>query len=243
MIKDIFKKLKLYGFNKFFRYSVAELSRLLYWNLLRGSYSQKQEDLIIDKLTGNKKIGFYIDIGASDPNRFNNTKRFYERGWSGINVEPNVVLIDKINEARKRDINLNIGIGNSNNKTVFYVFYPDTLSTFSRDEADEYLRQGFKVEKETEVELRSLKDVLDQYAKGKEVDFLTIDTEGNDLTALQSNDWNIHRPTLLCVEMNTHGGSRSGSEPLQKYLESIKYEKVHDNGLNAIYLDKLSRRK
>ncbi|MDO8734008.1 MAG: tetratricopeptide repeat protein, partial [Elusimicrobiota bacterium] len=40
------------------------------------------EDIIINQLLGNKKSGFYIDVGAYDPSRFNNTKRFYERGIS-----------------------------------------------------------------------------------------------------------------------------------------------------------------
>lgn len=239
MIKDLYKKLKLYGLSKFFSYSVIELHRLLYWNFLRRSYSQKQEDLVIDRLIGNKKRGFFVDIGASDPNRFNNTRRFYEKGWNGINVEPNTALLDKINKERQRDINLNIGIGSSKGKMLLYVFYPDTLSTFSRKEADDYLRQGFKIEREVGVELRTLRDVLNQYAKGKEIDFLTIDTEGNDLTALQSNDWNKFRPMLLCVEINTHGGNRYAAKNLLEYLESVKYKKVFDNGLNAIYLDSL----
>ena len=60
-----------------------------------GSFSQKGEDLIIERIIGNKEKGFYIDIGAHNPNVFNNTKRFYVKGWSGINIEPNLILIKK----------------------------------------------------------------------------------------------------------------------------------------------------
>jgi hypothetical protein len=32
--------------------------------------------------------GFYIDIGAGDPDRDTVTRAFYERGWQGINIDP-----------------------------------------------------------------------------------------------------------------------------------------------------------
>ena len=32
--------------------------------------------------------GFYIDVGANDPNLYSVTKAFYQRGWYGINIEP-----------------------------------------------------------------------------------------------------------------------------------------------------------
>lgn len=40
------------------------------------SYSQYAEDLILDYLLNNQATGSYIDIGANDPDHFNNTKRF-----------------------------------------------------------------------------------------------------------------------------------------------------------------------
>lgn len=242
MLKDLYYKLKLYGPKRFIRYSLNEIWNVLYWHGIKKSYSQKQEDLEIDKFLNHKKDGFYVDVGAYDPNRFSNTKRFYKRGWTGINIEPDINNCRRFISDRKRDINLNIGIGNSNEKMRFYVFSPNTLSTFSKKETDEYLKQGFKIEKEIEVESMILKDVLDKYVKGAQIDFFTIDTEGNDLIVLQGNDWNKYRPTLLCVEVNTHGGNRSEAESLQEYLYSIEYKRVSDNGLNAIYLDNLNKK-
>jgi len=239
---DIYRKFKLYGFCKFIKYAVLEAHRLFYWNLLKRSYSQGQEDIYIDKFLKNKKKGFYVDVGANDPSRFNNTKRFYKRGWQGINIEPNIILINKINKERKKDVNLNIGIGKSKGKMMMYVFYPDTLSTFSREKANEYIKQGFKIEKESKIEIRTLKDVFDQYVKGIKIDFLTVDTEGTDLDVLQSNDWNNYRPTLLCVEVNNLSGCKFDIEILQKYLESVNYEKINYNGRNAIYFDSLNKK-
>ena len=86
------------------------LVRLL--RLRNFSYSLYNEDNIIDWLTGYKKQGIYIDIGAYDPNRINNTKLFYQRGWRGINIEPNIKGYELFCLERPYDINLNYAIGN-----------------------------------------------------------------------------------------------------------------------------------
>ena len=59
MLKTVWEKYRIYGFGKFFRYIFAELFRFLYWALVRGSYTQEREDLIIDKLLNYKKRGLY----------------------------------------------------------------------------------------------------------------------------------------------------------------------------------------
>ncbi len=97
-----------------------------------GSYSQHREDMLIDSLLKNKKNGFYVDVGANNPIGFNNTKRFYDKGWSGINIEPNIRGYKLFLEQRKRDINLNIGISKKEGNLTFYEMEPDMLSTFSK---------------------------------------------------------------------------------------------------------------
>ena len=99
------------------------------------SYSLYYEDLIIDSLLSYKKNGFYIDIGANDPVKFNNTARFYQRGWCGINIEPNPELFKRLEEARKRDINLNIGVGEKETELTFYHISAHTLSSFNKQAA------------------------------------------------------------------------------------------------------------
>ena len=77
----------------------------------RFSYSQLNEDCIIDWLTGYKKKGTYIDIGAYHPDKISNTRLFYERGWRGVNVEPSLIGYKLFCEKRPDDINLNCAIG------------------------------------------------------------------------------------------------------------------------------------
>ena len=55
--------------------------------------------------------GFYVDVGAADPEEWSVTRAFYDRGWSGINVEPLDEYFDKLVQARPRDTNLKVAVG------------------------------------------------------------------------------------------------------------------------------------
>jgi hypothetical protein len=52
------------------------------------SYGQNSEDVVLWRALRDIGTGFYVDVGAGDPKEDSVTHAFYERGWSGINIEP-----------------------------------------------------------------------------------------------------------------------------------------------------------
>jgi len=52
------------------------------------SYAQNGEDLLLWRMLHDVDLGTFIDVGAFEPETHSVTRAFYERGWSGINVEP-----------------------------------------------------------------------------------------------------------------------------------------------------------
>ncbi|MHB8276898.1 MAG: hypothetical protein ACYDIA_04500 [Candidatus Humimicrobiaceae bacterium] len=80
---------------------------------------KKEKTWFLDKFSGYKRKGFYVDIGANDPHMFSNTKRFYLRGWTGINIEPNVDNWQKLSSYRKRLIGQYHYYLNKINETFF----------------------------------------------------------------------------------------------------------------------------
>ncbi len=52
------------------------------------SYASNFEDVLLNRIFKDVADGFYIDIGADHPVYSSTTKSFYDRGWSGVNVEP-----------------------------------------------------------------------------------------------------------------------------------------------------------
>ena len=91
------------------------------------SYSQNGEDVILKRIFGDKKTGFYIDIGASHPEFLSVTKHFYDQGWSGLNVDPIKKTIDCFTKDRPRDLNLTLAIAFEDGAHEFFavVDYPE----------------------------------------------------------------------------------------------------------------------
>jgi FkbM family methyltransferase len=237
-MRELFEKIRLYGLQRSLGYAISETGRVLWNQGVRHSYSQSGEDVAIDKLLNYKSRGFYVDVGANHPTRFSNTKRFYMRGWNGINVEPNVVALERFVAARPRDINLNLGVGIAAGTLKFYRFRPDTLSTFSPPEAQRYMSEGFALEEEVDVPVLPLRAILERHAPEREIDFLSVDTEGFDLEVLSSNDWDRFRPTIVCVETSTLSlrvTAVKDTKPIHEFLTEAGYELLSDNGLNALY--------
>lgn len=226
---DLLHKIKIYGFSRSLNYAYREIHNLIRMRFLRGSYSQRGEDLLIENLLNKKRYGFYVDVGAHHPTRFSNTKRFYDAGWSGINIDPNPTLIKKFEERRKRDINLALGVRDKSGSIEFYEFFPSTLSTFSPREARQYKGKGYRLISKNKVPVKTLGSILREYAKGRDIDLLSVDTEGIDLEVLKSNDWKSFKPKVICVETKGNFGKISAS--LRKHGYLLK----HNNGINSIF--------
>lgn len=236
-MKETLEKLRIYGAARSLTFALSEL-RYRARRLILHSYSQRGEDLIVDELLGHKPLGSYIDVGANDPSRFNNTMRFYRRGWTGLNIEPDRQYYLKLLKKRPRDLSLNIGADEATGYITFYRFLPGTLSTFSRGEADRNVRLGYKLLEVAEVRVMTLASIFAEHVTEREVDFMSVDTEGFDLKALKGNDWARLRPRVIVVESSAHDSKGERSSELagvDELLESHGYLKAHDTGLNAIY--------
>jgi len=204
------------------------IKQQIYMNLF-NSYSQKQEDILIGKFFNNKKTGFYIDIGANDPIKMNNTYRFYKIGWRGILIEPHPKKFTKITETRPQDLKLKIGIGLKEGIIPYYEANPDSYSTFSLKEIEHYLKDNIEIINTRQVLIEPLSFILDKYCN-KPIDFLSIDTEGFDLDVLKSNNWDKYRPKLICIETDK-------GKPINEFMKTIGYKESFNNGLNSFFIE------
>jgi len=199
-VRELLRKVRIHGLKRSLRFASGEIRYLIAGRLLKGSYSQRGEDLLSDRLLGGKVAGYYVDVGANDPVRYNNTMRFYRRGWSGINIEPDPDSFVRLERTRPRDLNLNIGIGLEDRKMPFFRFFPQSYSTFSEPEAERNRRCGFALVETIDLPVRRLDEVLDEYRGDKPIDLISVDTEGFDLYVLRSNDWGRFRPTVVVID-------------------------------------------
>ncbi len=217
----------------FFKNKVLKQTEVYVRSKVLKSFSQYNEDLMIDVILKCKKNGFYVDIGANHPENLSNTKRFYDRGWTGINIEPNPRLIEHFKRERSRDINLNIGIDKENGVLPFYVMSSDAGSSFDKQVAvDGGKPYGSTIVEVLDIPVLPLEKVFEEHLNGREIDFMSIDTEGFDMRVLMSNDWKRFRPVLILIET-----AFAGKKEMHDYLGENNYLLVYDNDTNSIYLD------
>ncbi|OGC45495.1 hypothetical protein A2V49_02590 [candidate division WWE3 bacterium RBG_19FT_COMBO_34_6] len=214
------------GFFDFIKCVYYEFILTFYKPLIKSSWSGDYEDITIDRLLSFKKKGFYIDIGAYDPTLGSNTKRFYNKGWSGINIEPDFDRYNKFLKKRKRDINLNLGISDNRSEFIFYKMFPESLSTFSKEEMEKKVKEGYKLISKNKVKVKKLEDIIKEY-KIKDLDFVSIDTEGFDINVLFSADWQYFYPKVICIEGKDIN--------IEKYLMEKGYNKYIESINNRIY--------
>ena len=79
-----------------------------------------QDSYLENNIFKGYKNGFYVDVGAHDGIRINNTLYFEKyNNWKGINIEANKIVFDKLVINRPNDINLNYAVCNNDGETEF----------------------------------------------------------------------------------------------------------------------------
>ena len=200
-------------------------------------YSQNREDLILSAFFPEVKKGFYVDVGAYDPDKDSVTKLFYKRGWAGINIEPQNNKFALFQKKRIRDTNLNIGISNKSGTLTLRSYENQGLSTLSKEIKAKYEDDKAQLKyDDIVVEVSTLKNIFKQHNVEK-IHFLKVDVEGFEYEVLEGNDWNKFRPEVICLEANH---IIKNWKPI---LITNKYVLAFHDGLNEYYTDSGTNRK
>jgi hypothetical protein len=78
---------------------------------LLGSFSGQGEDLWLDLLLGSRPSGVYVEVGGTPGRTGSHSFRFYQRGWSGVTVEPEPATQAFLARQRPRDCTLQAELG------------------------------------------------------------------------------------------------------------------------------------
>ena len=228
-IEEVIKEKYLYSKKKnifkfcyfYFQYLKSLLKR-------KKTYSNWGVDLIIKNIFRNKKKGFYIDVGCNHPFLNNHTLLLYKLGWSGINIDLDYNSIDMFNYFRKKDINLQYAISDSNNEVELFFYHNRAAkNTISKD-----FGAGAKSIKK--IKTITLNQVLDINNIQSRIDFLTIDVEGNEMNVLKGFDLNKYNPTLIMLEFIEPGVKEFYDKNIQRVQNSEIYKYLIKNNYKLI---------
>lgn len=201
---------------------------------VRISFAQNLEDVRLWKALAGRTPGFWVDIGAADPDRWSVTRFFSERGWTGINVEPGPAFA-ALEVRRPHDVNVRAAIGTGADEVEFTVSWPlPDLS--SLDPARAGGRPEIETTETIRVPLLTLADLLDRHAGDRRIDFLKVDVEGAERMVLASNDWTRHRPSVVVVEAIDSITRVPNHEEFEDVLLAADYRFAVFDGLNRFYV-------
>lgn len=205
------------------------------------SYSQSGEDLIADYFF--ESIGIkqpnYIDIGANQPIKGNNTYLFYLKGSKGICIEPDISLIPSLKKARVRDVILNMGVSVTVAAQADFYFFDghyNAWNTFSKEDADKKSKESGIAYRQSKVQLETVGSIVDKHTF-QNVNFISLDVEGLDLAILKSIDFNKIRPELLCVETIEFSlnNNLNKNQEIINYMLTQGYRVYADTNLNTLF--------
>ena len=222
MLDELFKKIhilqNIYLKNKYF--------------VKRKSYSMDGEDIAVEVFNKKKDKGFYVDIGAHHPIQRNNTNLLFQKGWEGINIDVNEFSIDLFNFLRPNDLNLLTAISDKEGEISFYYQKKfSQLNTTDKKIANEHFQGKFK---EKKVKCQTIQNILDNSKfKNKKIDFLNIDVEGAEMKVLNTLNFEIYDPSLICIEILGYREMQSEqrekeikNNQIYKFLVNKGYKKV-----------------
>ena len=199
------------------------------------SYAQNFEDIMLWRALKHIKNGFYVDVGAWSPDYDSVTRLFYEKGWHGINIEPNPEMYKQLIYKRRRDINLQLAVSDSIGICEMYFVSNSGLSTLDKKIAEKHIDFGFTYNSYP-VKVSTLSQIFEEYAQNIDIHFLKIDVEGFEKKVLLGSNWKLYRPWIVLVEATLPMSQIECYEDWEYILINENYEFVYADGLNRFYI-------
>ena len=199
------------------------------------SYAQNFEDVMLERALADVKDGFYVDVGAWDPDLDSVTRHFYDRGWKGVNIEPNPHYQTRLKARRTRDVNLEVAVGSQPGRATMTLIHGTGMSTFDPSIAAEHAAAFDFRQEQTEVEVRTLDSVFAAHAPAT-VHFLKIDCEGAEPDVINAFDLAKYRPWIILVESTRPQSREESHETWEPHILAAGYEFAYFDGVNRFYV-------
>ena len=216
-----FTKIKLLILN-FFNFNRNSLFKFII-NNFKNSYSQVFQDLFVVYLLKQKKNGNFIEIGVGNGVDLSNSYLLEKKyNWNGILCEPDIRNFDNITKFRNTELIESL-IDNKCKNNVEFFLNEDPYSSSSINSKNN--------QKKIYSNSLCLNHLFEKYNL-KEVDYISIDTEGNEFEILKNFNFNKFKVKIFTVEHNFDSIKRKKIRSLLKangYKNKYKYISYMDD--------------
>ena len=202
-IPNEYSESKFHVLRGILREKIWKNERIFFWN--EKFFSQAGQDKVIkNHFFPNKKNGFFLEIGAYDGIEGSNCFHFEKfLNWNGIAFEPSKVQYEKLKNNRNCKI-LNKAMSNSIVE-VDFVEVIEGLTQMSGIKNENYTAEKIiKKNGQSKTEIsKIITTTFDQEVSiDQEIDYLSIDIEGGELSVLETIDFEKYTIKVVSVENN-----------------------------------------
>lgn len=209
-------------------------------------FSQDRQDEIVDRILREKSGGFFLDVGAHDGITFSNSYFFESRrGWSGICLEPNPDVFERLTENRSCEV-LNAAAYVESVESISFSRCHGYTEMLSGLESFQDPRHRERIERENEETNGKVESIqvaavflpaLLAERNVEKIDYLSLDIEGGELEVLKTLDYDKTEISIATVENNY------SQTDLRQFMESKGFTLIFRSAVDEIYVSQLLYRK
>jgi len=202
---------------------VLEKHREKLTELFYKSHGQVYQDMFVLMYLGYKTNGYFVEFGATDGYDISNTYILEkDYGWSGILAEPATQWHEKLAQNRNCHIDHSV-IWRANEPVLFnerergdaslaVEYMGSVTEPWSNDIKEQYEVSGI-----------TLNNLLVKYNAPNDIDYISMDTEGNEIDILETFNFDKYRVKFFTVEHNYREDNRNR---IYQLLTSKGYDRV-----------------
>ena len=184
----------------------------------------------------NFKNGYFVEAGANDGISQSNTLYFEKyKSWQGLLIEPIPSLVEKciINRPKctvESCALVPLGFEGSYIKMQYSGLMSLVKGAMKSEEEElNHIKIGCTIQNietyEVQVPTMSLSSIIDKHSI-KKIDFLSLDIEGFELSALKGIDFDRHRPIFMLIEARYRNEIDGFLKPLYEPVAELTHHDV-----------------
>jgi len=177
---------------------------------VRNAWPDGREQRLVREFFGDRRFGFFVDVGANDPHYASQSWHLEQLGWTGILVEPQPELADRLRRMRSARVFAFACSSPANAGRCMGLHVAGALSSLDRNR----MAPGAEPQNVIDVPVRTLDDILAEASAPIGFDLLSLDVEGHELEVLDGFDIARWQPRLILLE--DHVGSLAKHRRLKR---------------------------
>lgn len=186
--------------------------------------SQIEQDKWVHSVLGNKRNGYFIELGACDGLVYSNSL-FFERelNWDGICIEPNDIYFEQLKKNRKCNVSNDLASEKEGNVVKFSMC--GSVSGIIDENIGPFTKKDNYISKTT----TTLNKVLDNFNAPKIIDYLSLDVEGQEYNILKTFPFDKYKFRCITVEHNEPHVGPTQQMMIRELLEKNGYKFIKGN--------------